>query len=273
MPWERVNTDAKPRSLSIGLHGGQKTAKSHTLLTASELGPLYVYNFDLGLDEVFPKFTGREIYQAKYSPELLEPHVPWQDLRKFLDNQLLPDMHDALAHGRKRGPGSVTVGMDMVTQFWPLVQDAFIGEIRERREKLAKSGEEVRIYPYDYKDANKFMNALLRMPTEAEVNAIWIAESKAVWDASGPTGQYEPSWFGALPYRVKLVLRAWKRTRTVKEDGKDRKVIEQVVTFEDCRFDSDYEGMTWTRPGIMKYAEEFLDMDAIRAGIAERETK
>lgn len=198
--------DAPTRHV-VSIWGDSKEGKTHLALTFPP--PLYFLSLDPGVRELLWKFPGKPVYISDL--EMTEKNDP-VTYQKLLD-QFVTDYVKALLDA-----GDGTVVVDTATQVWQIVQKVKLHAVAERREaafrvKFKKEPEpgEIKLYPYDYGDANTFMGGLLRRAMlQRTANVVFIHRVREKYNESGqPTGVYGPQWFGETPAITQATIRTY----------------------------------------------------------------
>lgn len=230
--------DAAKR-LVLSLWGDAKEGKTHFSLTAPP--PIWYINLDFGVDELLHKFPGLDVRRADL--EMTEA-TDASTYKKLLAN-FHKDYVEALTMGG-------TVVVDTATQLWQVVQkvklDAVIEERTEafyaKHKKMPEPGE-IKLFPFDYADANTYMGGLLRRAAQQrKTNVIFINRAKEDWSSQGPTGTVSFQGFKDTAAIVQMTLKLF----TKREGQGDKKTFKVMGKIESCRFDKELEGMELENP-------------------------
>jgi hypothetical protein len=225
----------KKNGTIISVWGREKCGKTHLALTASEVAPVYVFDFDLGVSEIASKFKG-EIYIKSYGTKPTEQNVT--DYEKTL-NEFVDDYTGLL--------NEITEGViviDTGTHLWQLVQKVKMDKIKKKREANGQP-----VYPFDYADAEHFFASIINFKRlqQIGVNMILTHKAKEQYDKAGhPTGVFVQNCQSQIPYMVSAVV------QVTKEKG----VF--YATIESCRTNPLSEGQKIQKPSYKLIMEKVL---------------
>lgn len=187
--------------------------KTHFALTFPD--PVYLLDLDMGAEDLAPKFPGKTIVHAPLAPH--DPTDPASVARAL--ELFIHAWQWALGEAARQ---SGTVVIDTASQLWRWVQVVKLEQIRQKRyraEVAKKGGDEskvdydnIRLYQYDYAEANNAMGNLLRRALAAEgANVVLIHHAQEKYDASGnPTGRLQMRGFGETTAIVPTQLQLYK---------------------------------------------------------------
>ena len=179
------------RRLVANVAGLDKSGKTHQALSAP--GPVYVFNFDMGLGGVADKFLaqGKQIYESRYQYSV-NTDTGWLDLwlrfkREFAE----------VLQALRNGPGTIVV--DAATEVRELARLAFHGKV---------SG----IRPRSMGPMNADMNEVFRPAVHPEVacNVIFIQKMGPKWVNDARTEEYEVKGWEEFIYLAQANLRVWR---------------------------------------------------------------
>jgi hypothetical protein len=201
--------------LIVSVWGLEKVGKTHFALTFPE--PIYFFNFDLGIEELLPKFKAKEIFVSTYAPNTIDL-IPYEEAKRLFD-QFCIDYQEALS----RNEGTIVI--DTGTQLWQLVQKIMLENIKKKRESKGQQ-----IYAFDYADANVVFQNILNAVKKTDMNLVIIHRAREIYNAQGNrTGRFESHENNAVSYLVQLVIRLERS-----ENGRNGVI-------ESCRFDPELE--------------------------------
>ncbi len=193
--------------------GQPKVGKTHFALTFPD--PIRLLDLDMGAEDLAHKFPGKTIIHAPLAPQdPTDPASVARALELFIHAWIW-----ALGEASKDGG---TVIMDTASQLWRWVQVVKLEQIRQKRyhAEVAKKGgneslvdyDNVRLYQYDYAEANNVMANLLRRPLQAEgANVVLLHHAQEKYDSSGnATGKYQMRGFAETTAIVPITLQFFR---------------------------------------------------------------
>lgn len=200
--------------LVVALWGEPKKGKTHLALDFPD--PIRLLDLDMGAEDLAPKFPGKTIIHAPLAPaDPTDPASVAQALELFIRA-----WQWALGEASKDGG---TVVVDTASQLWRWVQVVKLEQIRQKRyraEVAKKGGDEskvdydnVRLYQYDYAEANNAMGNLLRRALSAEgANVVLIHHAQEKYDSSGnPTGRLKMRGYAETSAIVPIQVQMYKK--------------------------------------------------------------
>lgn len=201
------------RRLFVAVWGEPKKGKTHFSLTFPE--PIYLLDLDMGAEDLAPKFPGKQIVHCPLAPDdPTDPVSLAHSLQKFILAWKWAVDQAAQSGG--------TVIVDTASQLWRWVQVVKLEQIRQKRYKaeVAKKGgdeskvdyDNIRMYQYDYAEANNAMANLIRRPLSIPgVNVVLIHHAQEKYDASGnATGKMQMRGFGETSAIAPITLQLFK---------------------------------------------------------------
>jgi hypothetical protein len=203
------------RRLLLMVIGPVKTGKTTLALTASELGPLALLDYDMGLEGVISNFKGRDLWQLP----LDAPKSMSVDVETSLEDykRAWQKAKDAYAVAIA-DPKIKTVVVDSASEMWEACRLSHLG-------KLDK------VPPFKYGECNADFRKLLRDANDrADLSAILIHKTKDEYLNDQKTGRKVYAGFGDVPGWAQMVVEMWKR-------GKD-----YGLTIVECRHKRALEG-------------------------------
>lgn len=232
--------------LIANIHGRTKRGKSSVLLTFPR--PIYIGDLDHQTREllrIHPELA-EDVHLAEYHI----PENPSHEEASKLVDEILEDWQDACELAAKKGG---TVALDTATQLWQVIQKVKVDEIANKRlkEEMRKweaqdrrgpqpDPDMIRIFPYDYRQANALMTAVLQRPyIYPTLNAVYINRHRELYAGANPTGQWGFQGFANTEDLVQLNVE-------MKFDNDNAKKPNIVSVFGPNRFRSDLVGMEWT---------------------------
>ncbi len=193
MGWVKLSDDEARDRLIVSVWGIPKTGKTHFALTFPD--PLFVFNFDWGLEHHKAGLVGREVYIADYLS--IKPELTANEAESML-KRFEQDYASALS--KNKG----TIIFDTSTQLWQLVSKVFLEEIKKKR----RDGN---IYPFDYANANSYFQNLINQVKPTEMNMVLVQRAKEKYNSSGnASGVFEQQGNNQVPYLVQAELKAFK---------------------------------------------------------------
>lgn len=229
MPFQRAVAEASSK-LVISLWAREKRGKTHLALTFPE--PIFIFNWDEGLDELLPKFRDKQIHRADYP---LSAQATVDEYRAMFQTFL----GDIQYIGNNRVPGG-TIVFDTGSHLWQMIQKVDLDTIKAKR----KSGE---IFPFDYADANAHFSQIVQYVKRLDMNVVMLHRARALYDDKGnKTDRWEAQENGQVPYLVQHVLRLFTR------DG------QRFVLIESSRTKPELEGIELPGPDYGKLASFLL---------------
>lgn len=244
MPFIKITPDNLPSRLVLSVCGGPKVGKTHFALTATP--PIRYLNLDFGILELLPKFPDLDIEVAH--------HNMTDDTNPITFGKLLRAFHADYLWALANTPGG-TVVVDTATQLWQIIQKINLDDKMDARAKAFRAKNkrepdegEVRLYQYDYAQANTLMAGMLRRAMQQfTTNVVFIHRTKPVYDARGQaTGAIEFQGFGETPAIVQMsVMLRSAKLATPDDNGQGFQVTAKI---ESCRFDKELEGFDIVNP-------------------------
>jgi hypothetical protein len=202
-------TTIKPlHRLVVSVEALEGCGKTNFALTATELGPVAVHNFDVGLEGVVNKFPMDRIIVAPYKmPNIvgLDPqsasnlaHVVWSQFTSDYDS-IVGD------HVKVNGQSARTIVWDTATENWDLLRIARLGKLSQ-------------VMPHHYAPVNQEYREQLRKAYDTDKNLILLHKLGAEWEnrvvdgkeKGHKTGRYERKGFSDIGFAVQVECRMWK---------------------------------------------------------------
>lgn len=247
MPFHRVIPDNLPKRLILSLFATEKQGKTHFALTAPE--PIYFMNLDYGVQELLgkPQFKEKHIELAN--------HDMTEETDAATYKTLLGAFHRDYTEVLRDGQDGGTLVVDTGTQLWQMIRVVKLDTVLQERiavwkKKNPSKGEptdaDVRLYAYDYADANMYMAGLVRRAIQqTRMNVIFTHKAKEAYTSDGKaTGRFEFQGFGDMPYLVQMTIRLHTKRAVDAKPGD----YTMMSTIESCRFDKDLEGLSIEDP-------------------------
>lgn len=228
---KKVVEDLASDRLVLGVAGLPKRGKTHLAMTFPE--PIFLFNFDKGLEGTLEKFEGKEIYYEDYEfPSDISP-----ESKRSIYDQFLKDYWDTLINEDKG-----TIVIDTFSHVWDLIYTLVLEEIRTKRE--AHSGKD-KVYPFDYANANAQAESILRaVYRKPELNMVVTQRLGPAYDENGNEipGKYKAKGYKGLPYTCTvygtLVVENRKRYYRIEETSFIDKLQDDAVKVYNPTFES-----------------------------------
>lgn len=248
-------TKAVDDRLIVSVWGETKRGKTAFSLSFPE--PIFYLDFDLQISELLrvrTELLKKAIQRAQY----FVPENPTVEEAAIILAGFLDDYQDACEIAAK---DNGTVVVDTATILNTLVQKVKVGERVEKRLKVLAQKEKdkkaidpdlVKVFPYDYSDANALMRALLRRPKlYPTLNAVFIHRAREKWAENGaPTGIYEFHGFNETADIVEATIQM-----------KKNRAGQIVGVIGPNRFNQDMEGMEVPNLDYETVKDMFLGSD------------
>ena len=204
-----------PRRLILSAEGGQKVGKTTLAMSAIDIGPIALLDYDFGGEGVLDKYDQSKIWHLPLlSPTsmLLDEntqHAAYKEAWEKAKNAY----YTALADARIRN-----IIIDTASEF-------------REAQLLAHFGRLSKNLPRNYGEPNAEMRKLIRAAYERpDINFILLHTVKDEYVDDNKTGNKVFSGFNGVPGLVQMVVRMWKH-------GK-----EYGMTIVDCRHKRSLEG-------------------------------
>jgi len=217
-------TKLTPTRLSrmiVSVEGREGTGKTHWSLSAPD--PIAYFNFDVGLEGVDQKFTGRDIWVLNFPAA---PTVNGKDEAVAVRDKFLAAYNSVL--------GKVsTIVVDTASEAWEIF-------------RLAEFGKLTQVRPHHYAAVNLQFKRLWRLAYETPgQNLIMVHKLKPVYMGESRTGDYERAGYSDAGYDAQVVVWLFKESER-DEDGKMQTRFGLVVT--KCRLNPTLESLELTGP-------------------------
>jgi hypothetical protein len=206
---------AKPRRLILSVEGGQKVGKTTLAMSAIEIGPIALIDYDFGGEGVLDKYDQSKMWHLPLlSPvSMLLDESTQNDAYKVAWDKAKNAYYAALADPRIR-----TIVIDTASEF-------------REAQLLAHFGRLSKVMPRNYGEPNAEMRKLIRAAYERpDINFILLHTVKDEYVDDTRTGVKVFSGFNGVPGLVQMVVRMWKRDK------------DYGLTIVDCRHKRSLEG-------------------------------
>lgn len=218
MPFEFTKTEKKDiKSLFIVIKGQTSTLKTSFICSAPD--PIYIFDFDNGLDGVVDRWidAGKDIKHVTIGVIAKESLEENQAQADEVWSRFKKTYYEIVEDNSAR-----TIGIDTGTHLWEIAQWSELGKI-----EIARADKKDTILPFYWGKVNQQFRSLMQKALDCDKNVIVTHRMKEEWEAGGPTGKYKLAGFKDMEFESKILI------ETVTQGSLE--MIKPVYMLKKCR--------------------------------------